>query len=280
MSTAPLVSIYLPTRNRAHCLVEAVESVLAQTFADFELLVVDDGSIDDTPRILADLAKRDSRVRVFRHDAAQGAPAARNMAIVEAHGKFITGLDDDDLMLPNRLRNLLSAWSGRASLVCSAFWREREGRRRKLNGSGRIITLSDLLHYNLVGNQILTLTDSMRAVGGFDCDFVASQDYDLWTRLVARFGPAVRIPAADYVVREGLVGPSISGSRQFHAGAVQFTAKHRPLMAAVHLRSQALVHKITAGERLGLLDVPKCLAWPSAGLFFKYWLRGHFEAFR
>ena len=280
MPSAPLVSVYLPTHNRSACLVDAIDSVLAQTHSDFELLVVDDGSTDETPRILSTLARRDARIRVFRHGASQGAPTARNTAIAEARGRFITGIDDDDLMLPDRLAHLLNAWTGRHSFVCSAFWRERAGRRRKLNGRGREIGLSDLLHYNLVGNQVLTLTAHLRSIGGFDSGFWASQDYDMWVRLVRNFGDGLRISASDYVVRESLSDQRISRSERFYRGAVQFTDKYRSLMTVAQLRSQALLHKITAGEHLMLRDASECLAWASSGLFFKYWLKCQLTARR
>ena len=105
MSAAqPEVSVYLPTRNRAHLLREAVESVLAQTFSGFELLIVDDGS--DDARALESLSCMDPRIRMFRHEQPRGAPAARNYAIREARGRFLTGIDDDDLLLPTRLESL------------------------------------------------------------------------------------------------------------------------------------------------------------------------------
>ena len=110
MADSPLVSVYLPTRNRAEQLPRAIRSVLRQDCPNLELLVVDDASTDLTSEVLARFAARDSRVRIFRQPVPSGAPAARNRAIREARGEFLAGIDDDDLMLPTRLSSLLDAY--------------------------------------------------------------------------------------------------------------------------------------------------------------------------
>src|SRR5512144_610930 len=102
------VSVYLPTRNRAASLQRAVDSVLAQTHADFELIVVDDGSSDGTRQCLEDAQRSDARVRAIHHAVSRGAPASRNAAIAAARGEWLTGLDDDDEFLPRRLELLLA----------------------------------------------------------------------------------------------------------------------------------------------------------------------------
>lgn len=272
--SAPLVSVYLPTRNRAALLREAAESVLSQTWRDFELLIVEDASEDDTAQVVAGLARRDSRVRAFRLPEARGAPAARNRALAEARGRFITGLDDDDLMLPGRLASLLAAHDERFAFTCSGFLHERDGWRRPVFARARLIPLAALLHYNLVGNQALVLTERLRAIGGFDEALVASQDYDLWTRLVARYGPAQRIAEPSYVFRERAAATSISGSPRAGEGAAAYARKHAPLMNAAQRRSQRLIQAIAAGRRLGVAELPRCFALPTAGVLARYWLSG------
>ena len=134
MNRPPVVSVYLPTRNRPELLQQAVDSVLTQTFPDFELLIVDDGSEDvGTSKLIEAFQARDRRVRGFRHATSRGAPAARNLAINEARGRFLTGIDDDDLLLPNRLESLLRAEPENHALVCSGFFVEKNGIRRAYN---------------------------------------------------------------------------------------------------------------------------------------------------
>src|SRR5438876_3252 len=98
---AMTVSVVIATRNRRALLAEAIATVFDQTFADWELLVVDDCSSDDTPRYLAGLD--DTRIRIFRQTVPLERSAARNRGLREARGKFIMFLDDDDLLRPAAL---------------------------------------------------------------------------------------------------------------------------------------------------------------------------------
>jgi len=104
----PLITVYMPTHNRLELLQRAVVSVFAQTMQNFELIIVDDASSDDTFDYLQKLAEQDSRVTVLRNEVSQGACVARNRAIELAKGKFVTGLDDDDEFLPLCLRDMMT----------------------------------------------------------------------------------------------------------------------------------------------------------------------------
>jgi glycosyltransferase involved in cell wall biosynthesis len=98
----PLVSVVVPTYNRAYCLGRTLESALAQTHADLELIVVDDGSTDGTRDLVEDLARRDPRVRYF-HQENKNVSAARNQGIALARGEFLALLDSDDVWMPWKL---------------------------------------------------------------------------------------------------------------------------------------------------------------------------------
>src|ERR1700734_3315203 len=98
----PRVAVLMPVRNGARWLGDAIGSVLGQTLRDFELVVVDDGSTDETPRILDDFARRDGRVRIVRQDAC-GLVDALNRGLAEARAPLIARLDADDRALPERL---------------------------------------------------------------------------------------------------------------------------------------------------------------------------------
>jgi glycosyltransferase involved in cell wall biosynthesis len=272
----PEVSVYLPTRNRAHLLREAVESVLGQTYRNFELLIVDDGSNDacatggGTQAIIDEFITKDSRIRGFRHEKPLGAPAARNRAIAEARGRYLTGLDDDDLMLPRRLESLIAARPEDHALVCSSFYLEKNGQRRRYNARARAITLDNILHQNLVDNQAMMLTERACEIGGFDESLNASQDYDFWTRLIERFGPAHRIAEPSYVRRQSISADGITGSPRFAEGAKQYTEKHRNKMNGAQLRSQRLLQKITAGQPLRWYEIPSHWSLKSAPLLLRY----------
>jgi glycosyltransferase involved in cell wall biosynthesis len=103
VSKAPRVSVIMAVFNEERFLAEAVDSVLAQTFADFELIVSDDGSTDATVALADSFAQRDGRVRVLRAEQNQGKPFALNRALAVRRGELIAWLDGDDTMLPDKL---------------------------------------------------------------------------------------------------------------------------------------------------------------------------------
>ena len=102
----PKVSVIIATYNRATLLPRAVNSVLDQTYSDFELIIVDDCSLDDTQEVIRTFT--DPRIRIIQHGANRGAAATRNTGIAHARGEYITFLDDDDECTPNRLADQVS----------------------------------------------------------------------------------------------------------------------------------------------------------------------------
>jgi len=127
----PLVSVLIPAHNREAYIAQSVASALAQTVADLEVIVVDDGSSDATPDILARIA--DPRLRVIRHETNHGIPAGRNSALEAARGRFIAWLDSDDIARPRRLEIQLRALAARPELAfvgACAVECDSAGRRR------------------------------------------------------------------------------------------------------------------------------------------------------
>ena len=103
MSLVPLVSVVMPTYNRANVIGGAIDSILNQTYNDFELIIVDDGCTDSTYEVLEKYAAKDKRIILLKQNN-QGPAAARNAAVDKAQGKYIAFMDDDDISLPNRLK--------------------------------------------------------------------------------------------------------------------------------------------------------------------------------
>ena len=131
MEQAPLISIIMPVYNAGVLLHTAVESVLCQSFADFELLLVDDGSTDGSAALAHELAKKDGRIRVLEQPNA-GICAARNLGLQHCRGQWFTFCDDDDTMLPHALENLLvlanqpgRMWCAVATACCGPMLQER-----------------------------------------------------------------------------------------------------------------------------------------------------------
>ena len=185
--SSPLVTVYMPTYNRVELLQRAVDSVLQQDYKNVELIVVDDNSTDGTHKYLAKMAKEDSRFRYFVNEKNSGACVSRNKAIFAANGEFITGLDDDDYFLPNRISSFLSSWES-ISKDCIALYSntyvKNDENTLKPDTRVKVCSKIDLLLANCIGNQLFTLTNSLKAIGGFDENLLAWQDIECWYRLL------------------------------------------------------------------------------------------------
>ena len=121
MTASPRVSVIMAVHNEERFLVEAVESVLAQSFTDFELIISDDGSTDRTPALARALAERDpERIRVLSAEQNQGKPFALNRALAQHRGEYVAWLDGDDVMLPGKLERQVNALDAdRGAAGCS-----------------------------------------------------------------------------------------------------------------------------------------------------------------
>lgn len=185
----PKISVIIPTYNRADLLPGAVESVLNQTFADFELLIVDDGSTDNTKAVVGGLIKRDSRIKYLRQNHS-GAPARpTNAGIRKAGGKYVAFLDDDDEWLPGKLKSQAALFSrfGKLGLVGCALEIVFEGGDFIRVGYSEQPKnyLTDLLRQNFLYSASSVMADKIvffRA-GMFDEALKNGQDWDMWIRI-------------------------------------------------------------------------------------------------
>ncbi|MCM2681495.1 glycosyltransferase family 2 protein [Echinimonas agarilytica] len=196
----PLVSVYIPTKNRPELLQRAINSVLAQSYPNVEILVSDDGSTDNTPELIAQWQSKHSNIVYLREETSKGACHARNKAIRVAKGEFITGLDDDDRFAPNRIEDFVAAWKGDASFLCSLKYDFDGKRNRPSHYYQRTIRFDDLVRRNYVGTQIFahrqTLLDHDLL---FDERYPAWQDYDFFTNILHTLGPAKRVYNRSYI---------------------------------------------------------------------------------
>ncbi len=203
-SPAPAVSVITPVWNAAATLAETVASVQAQSFPDWEMLLVDDGSGDGSRALAEGLAAQDPRLRVMGWAENRGAAAARNAGIAAARGRHVAFLDADDLWRPEKLGVQLDyiARTG-AVFVFSAYARMDEaGRPLGRVGVPARVDHDALLRGNVIG--CLTALYDAAHFGPVEMpDLRRRQDYGLWLRLLARGGEAHGIDAvlADYRVR-------------------------------------------------------------------------------
>lgn len=188
MEKLPLVTVYIPTYNRISLLKRAVESVLNQDYPAIELIVVDDGSSDGTVEYLEYIAKKEHRIRYFVNTANSGACVSRNKAIDAASGFFITGLDDDDYFCSDHISSFISTWDKKPGNVVALYANQirkiNEINLKKAYPKPRFCSFSDLICANWVGNQIFTKTKWLQDSGGFDINFKAWQDIELWYRFL------------------------------------------------------------------------------------------------
>jgi hypothetical protein len=194
---SPTVTAVIPTHQRGPLLERTLRSVVRQSNVDLEVVVVDDGSTDDTRQRIWRL--HDERVRMVRNETARGVSRTRNRGIEEAGGEWLAFCDDDDVWAPDKLisqvqaaRETGTSWSytGHVNITVQD---------EVIGGappSPPEVVRRDLAQTNLIpggGSNVLALTDLVRRLGGFDVRLGILEDWDLWIRL-AREAPPAWIP--------------------------------------------------------------------------------------
>ena len=218
---APRVSVVMTVYNAERYLAEAVESVLTQTFSDFELIVIDDGSTDGSLSVLREFEKRDRRVRVVSRPNT-GIVAAANEGIGLARGEYLARMDSDDVSLPRRFEKQvqhLDANPGCVLVGCRVIETEPHGI--------PVSTSGHLLSHDEIDAQLLTAgggwalvqpatmmrTGAVRAVGGYRGKYNISEDHDLFLRLAER-GKVANLPDVLLKYRRRLDGATQSHLHQ------------------------------------------------------------------
>lgn len=204
----PKVSVIIPTHNRSGCLKLAIASVLNQTYQDFEIIVVDDASNDNTVEIVETF--NEERIKYIRHEKCKGPAGARNTGVKNASGKYVAFLDDDDEWLPQKLFlqvDVLDHSSRQIAGVYSGFLRIDKRSRKTID---RVIPTKrgDIFQDMLLGNCIGTSTillkkECFERVGLFDESMLFCEDYDLWVRISKQFQfEYIKEPLVNYSVQE------------------------------------------------------------------------------
>lgn len=192
--TYPLVSIIIPTYNRANLLKRAIESVISQTYKNLEIIVVDDGSTDNTEQIVKEC--QDSRIQYIRHSKNRGLSAAKNTGIKNSKGDFIAFLDSDDEYLPEKVEKSIEVFKKapeNIGIVCSNFWRI-EGEKKKIAVSKR----TPFLYFGVFRKEVF------EKIGFFDEELEIYEDLDFGTRLICKFSSYfIDEPLAIYHITKG-----------------------------------------------------------------------------
>ncbi len=186
------ISVLMPVYNSSRFLVEAIESVLAQTHADFEFIVIDDGSTDGTLAIAQSFAAKDPRIQVITH-ANMGMGKSLNDAMIRAKGEWIARLDGDDLMAPDRLERQLAFLKEHPDLVVASslvYYVDESGKTIGKNSSRftnrEAITESIANHWPVGFHHPAAIfrKDIIQSLGGYRPQFWPADDMDLWNRVV------------------------------------------------------------------------------------------------
>jgi glycosyltransferase involved in cell wall biosynthesis len=219
----PLVTVVIPTFDRAHCVTDAVDSVLAQTHSAIECVVVDDGSRDDTVAVLHTAFAGDRRVHVLACEHA-GVSAARNRGIAQAAGEYVTFLDSDDLMFEPRVERQLTHLrdTGVDAVLCQQRSELRDGAPAPEWADRHPEWWTGPYH-----TSVLLAREHAERIGGFDETIGLGEDIDFVARLV---GAGLRLGTVDEVLMvrrffgDNLTYLSTDGDYQAVLGAVR---RHR-----------------------------------------------------
>lgn len=269
MNAQPLVSVLVPVYNDARHLPHALASVLAQTEQDFEIVVSDDASTDETAAVAAEWATRDARIRILRQPTNLGMTGNWNAALAAARGEYVCKLDSDDAYAPQMLAELLAAFRSDPSiraawcrtLQCDAdlvpvasylgdvaFHRARLDPLRHHVRNGHAwyrLAFDDIQLWH--SNAGMYRTVDLRAWGGWDDHYGCASDTDLILRVLERDLRVAHVPYAGTMYR-------------IRAGSVSDTYRRSTLLAF----ESSVVHLLSLQRYLGvggLLTPPLCFAW-------------------
>lgn len=260
-----LISIVLPTHNGRKYIEQSIRSCQEQAYGHWELVVVDDGSTDDTPAIVAGFTKADPRIRGLRHPEKRGLPAALNTGFADARGDYLTWTSDDNLYAPEALEVMAAFLTAHPDTdIVYADCREIDND-GKVTGYRAVGPPLELLDRNCVGACFLFRRSVFGDVGGYDERLFLVEDYDFWLRasMRHRMEPMHR-PLYHY---------------RTHSGAL--SERYADKMRDARIR-----HQIATVWRLGWVDgsrrASKLIGWAryAGGRWdWRLWLKAVFLAF-
>ncbi|GAA3614065.1 glycosyltransferase [Flavivirga amylovorans] len=200
MNNKPLISVVIPCYNQAHFLTETLESVLNQTLNNWECIIVNDGSPDNTDEVSEKWVKKDKRFKYIYKDNG-GLPSARNAGIAISDSEYILPLDSDDKIHPSFLEKIIQAFNNNPSLelVCS---------RIQLFGvkNEELIlpnyNYNQLLLQNCFGHCSAFKKRTWKAINGYDENLKSFEDWEFWIRLLKNNGKVYKIPELLFIYRK------------------------------------------------------------------------------
>jgi len=202
----PIVSVVIPTFNRAHLVGQAIKSVLCQTYQGFEIIVVDDASIDNTEEVVKGFGN--PRIHFLRNSQNHGASWARNSGAEVAQGEYLAFLDSDDLWYPEFLERQLTALNDfplDVGMICCSMVRKQGESHSVITPSATYLTFDGNLvqaRGGLCSSSFVVRRAAFHTIGGFDVNFSSFQDFDFLLRMSANY----RVEASNDILMEYRLG--------------------------------------------------------------------------
>lgn len=200
----PLISVIIPVYNGEKTIRETILSVLAQSFSDFEVIVINDGSQDQTLAVVSSI--QDSRLKAFSYPNT-GLAASRNRGIFHAKGEYISFIDADDLWTQDKLEAQLNALLFNSQAAVAYSWTDWIDESGQFLRPGGYITANGNVYEKLLvrdfvesGSNLLIRKHALAKVGGFDISLPAVEDWDMWLRLAAHYN-FVAVPSPQILYR-------------------------------------------------------------------------------
>ena len=257
MTSTPVISVVIPTRNRNDVLGRAVRSVLAQTLAPLEVIVVDDAGEDDPADVLASFD--DARIRLIRHTEAAGAGGARNAGAAAARGDWIAFQDSDDAWLIHKLEAQTDLIAEGIDLICCGYITLPCERRPWLTLPAQPSrpagwNVNELFDFSCITPTWLIRRDRFLSLGGFDTELPNLEDWEF----VFRLRQGLKIHPDALVIKYGRWDALNTSRAQRLASLEMVRAKHQPLWRespATHARllnEIGRMHRICGDSRAGL----------------------------
>jgi glycosyltransferase involved in cell wall biosynthesis len=188
----PIVSVIIPVFNRGYLVGKAFESIFSQTFLPWEIIAVDDGSVDNTWQVLNEYAEKNKKIKIFQHKENKGISGARNTALLYAQGEYIAFLDSDDVWEKDKLAKQIDVFNKSKEnlgvVYTGAIFINKNITRIKKTKEKGDLYLSEL-KYNPIGgpSRVMIKKECLDNCGFFDENFKALEDWDLWIRISKRY---------------------------------------------------------------------------------------------
>lgn len=266
MTTKPLISVIMPVFNASKWLAEAIESVLGQTFGDFELIIVDDGSTDSSPDLMEEYRRTDNRIRIERNLRNYGRSYSMNRGMELAKTDLLARMDADDACLPNRLRIQYEFMRVHPEIsVCSSYMSIYDISQKRIAPPEDNDSIRAMLFFeSSIMQPAVVLRKSAIENEQYDSSLTSAEDYDLWTRLALK--PSIRfynIPDVLLRYRESVNVDNHEYQGKMASNKYLVQEKFLALMGANPSEMEFQVHKrmSSLNKRTSVHDLFLCKKW-------------------